>query len=102
MAAPRSPATVDPAAVAFRAIRCGNMYEECVERVLSAVKLGLVSPGDRLPAERDLVVRLGVSRVTLRGALHSLTETDWVEVRRGRHPGDGGARAQRFVVCHNR
>ena len=61
------------------------MYEECVERVLSAVKLGLVSPGDRLPAERDLVVRLGVSRVTLRGALRSLTEIGWVEVRRG-HP----------------
>ncbi len=78
------------------------MYEECVERVLSAVKLGLVSPGDRLPADRDLVVRLGVSRVTLRGALRSLTETDWVEVRRGRHHGDEGARAQWFVICHNR
>lgn len=87
MAATWSPATVDPAAVAFRAIRSGNMYEGCVERVLSAVKLGLVSPGDRLPAERDLVVRLGVSRVTLRGALRSLTETGWVEVRRGRHGG---------------
>ncbi len=87
MAAPGSPAPVDPAAVAFRAIRSGNVYEECVERVLSAVKLGLVLPGDRLPAERDLAVRLGVSRVTLRDALRSLTETGWVEVRRGRHGG---------------
>lgn len=79
--------SVDPTEVAFRAIRSGNAFEECVERVLSAVKLGLVSPGERLPAERDLAGRLGVSRVTLRDALRSLTEAGWLEIRRGRHGG---------------
>ena len=83
----RPPRVVDMAEVAFRPIRSGNAFEECVERVLSAVKLGLVCPGERLPAERDLATRLGVSRVTLREALRSLAQAGWLEVRRGRHGG---------------
>lgn len=79
--------TGDPTGVAFRPIRSGNAFEECVERVLSALKLGLVGTGERLPAERDLAARLGVSRVTLREALRSLADAGWLEVRRGRHGG---------------
>jgi DNA-binding FadR family transcriptional regulator len=78
---------MDATQVAFRPIRSGNAFEECVERVLSAVKLGLVGAGERLPAERDLAARLGVSRVTLREALRSLADAGWLEVRRGRHGG---------------
>ena len=81
------PRLVDSTEVAFRPIRSGNAFEECVERLLSAVKLGLVPAGDRLPAERDLAARFGVSRATLREALRSLSEAGWVEVRRGRHGG---------------
>ena len=58
-----------------------------MERVLATLKLGLVSTGERLPAERDLAARLGVSRVTLRQALRSLADAGWLEVRRGRHGG---------------
>jgi DNA-binding FadR family transcriptional regulator len=83
----RPPLPVDSAEVAFRPIRSGNAFEECVERVLSAIKLGLVTAGERLPAERDLAARLGVSRVTLRDALRSLSDAGWLEVRRGRHGG---------------
>jgi len=78
---------VDATDIAFRPLRTGNAFEECVERVLSALKLGLVSPGERLPSERDLATRLGVSRVTLREALRSLAEAGWLEVRRGRNGG---------------
>jgi DNA-binding FadR family transcriptional regulator len=78
---------VDPTDVAFRPVRSGNAFEDCVERVLSAIRLGLVPAGDRLPAERDLAARLGVSRLTLREALRSLSEAGWLEVRRGRHGG---------------
>lgn len=85
--ADQPPGPVDSTGVAFRPIRSGNAFEECVERVLSALKLGLVSTGDRLPAERDLVTRLGVSRVTLREALRSLADAGWLEIRRGRHGG---------------
>ena len=53
----------------FRRIRGGNAFEETVERLLQAVKLGQVRPGDRLPSQGELALRLGISRVTLREAI---------------------------------
>lgn len=73
--------------VVFRAIRTGNVFEEAVERVLHAIKLGVVTAGERLPAERDLAARLGVSRVTVREALRVLEQNGYVESRRGRKGG---------------
>ncbi len=75
--------TVD---VALRPLR-SNAFEECVQRLLQLVKLGLVAPGERLPPERELAARLEVSRATLRSALHSLADAGWVQSRRGRHGG---------------
>jgi DNA-binding FadR family transcriptional regulator len=71
----------------FRPVRAGNPFEETVERLLQAIKLGVVGPGDRLPSERDLAARLSVSRVTLREAIRALTEAGYVESRRGRYGG---------------
>ena len=71
----------------FRPVRAGNPFEETVERLLQAIKLGVVAPGDRLPSERDLAARLNVSRVTLREAIRALTEAGYVESRRGRYGG---------------
>lgn len=71
----------------FRPVRTGNPFEETVERLLQAIKLGVVVPGGRLPSERDLAARLNVSRVTLREAIHALTEAGYVESRRGRYGG---------------
>jgi DNA-binding FadR family transcriptional regulator len=71
----------------FRAVRGGNAFEETVERLLQAIKLGVVRHGDRLPAERDLAVRLGVSRMTLREAIRDLQRAGYVESRRGRFGG---------------
>lgn len=71
----------------FRPVRPGNAFEECVERLLSAIKLGLVGDGERLPTERELAKRLDVSRMTLREAIRSLQLAGFVESRRGRHGG---------------
>ncbi|NAZ82457.1 FCD domain-containing protein [Kineococcus sp. R8] len=71
----------------FRPVRAGNAFEETVERLLQAVRLGVVPAGERLPAERELAARLGVSRVTLREAIRSLAGAGLVEVRRGRAGG---------------
>jgi|RhiMetdeSRZDD1v2_1073273.scaffolds.fasta_scaffold37132_3 GntR family transcriptional repressor for pyruvate dehydrogenase complex len=73
--------------VVFRPIRTGNVFEEAVERVLHAIKLGVVTAGERLPAERDLAARLGVSRLTVRQAIRVLEQAGYVESRRGRSGG---------------
>jgi DNA-binding FadR family transcriptional regulator len=71
----------------FRPVRAGNAFEETVERLLSAIKLGVVAVGERLPAERDLAARLGVARATLRDAIHALADAGYVSSRRGRYGG---------------
>ncbi len=74
-------------AAVFRVMRAGNAYEETVERLLQIIKLGIVPHGERLPPERELASRLGVSRVTLREAIRSIQQAGYVEPRRGRFGG---------------
>ena len=71
----------------FRPVRAGNAFEETVERLLQAIRLGVVGAGERLPSERELAERLGVSRVTLREAIRALSDAGYVESRRGRYGG---------------
>ncbi len=71
----------------FRPVRTGNAFEETVERLLQAIRLGVVGAGERLPSERELAERLGVSRVTLREAIRALSDAGYVESRRGRYGG---------------
>ncbi|MEV4169511.1 FCD domain-containing protein [Nonomuraea sp. NPDC049709] len=71
----------------LRPVRAGNAFEETVERLLQAIKLGVVAPGDKLPPERELAVRLGISRVTLREAIRALSDAGYLDVRRGRYGG---------------
>ncbi|GHH75484.1 transcriptional regulator [Streptomyces sulfonofaciens] len=80
------PCAGDLAAV-LRPVRAGNGFEEALEQVLQLVRLGLVPAGGRLPSERDLAGRLGISRVTLREVLKVLQEQGLVESRRGRYGG---------------
>ncbi|HEX4813949.1 MAG TPA: FCD domain-containing protein [Nonomuraea sp.] len=71
----------------LRPVRAGNAFEETVERLLQAIKLGVVAPGGKLPPERELAVRLGISRVTLREAIRALSDAGYLDVRRGRYGG---------------
>ncbi|MFI8534507.1 FadR/GntR family transcriptional regulator [Streptomyces aquilus] len=71
----------------LRPVRAGNGFEEALEQILQVVRLGLVPGGERLPAERDLAERLGISRVTLREVLKVLQDQGLVESRRGRYGG---------------
>ncbi|WP_285487175.1 FadR/GntR family transcriptional regulator [Amycolatopsis taiwanensis] len=71
----------------FRPVRAGNAFEETVERLLQSIRLGVVRAGERLPPERELAERLGVSRVTLREAIRALADAGYVESRRGRYGG---------------
>ena len=68
-------------------VRTGNAFEETVERLLTVIKLGVVAPGGKFPAERELAARLGISRLTLRDAIGELQKAGYVESRRGRFGG---------------
>ena len=70
-----------------RAVRPTNAYEETMQRLLQSVRLGLIRPGERLPAERDLAAMLKVSRDTVREALAALVDAGYVVSRRGRYGG---------------
>lgn len=64
-----------------------HVADDVVDRLVTAVGLGLYVPGQQLPTERDLATMLGVSRTSIREALKQLTEGGYLEVRRGRNGG---------------
>jgi len=78
---------VDRLSTVLRPVRGGNGFEEALEQIRQIVRLGLVPAGERLPSERELAERLGISRVTLRDALKVLQDQGLVESRRGRYGG---------------
>jgi GntR family transcriptional regulator len=59
-------------------------YQQIEAQVAEAIASGSLSPGDRLPPERDLAVRLGVSRMTVRQAFDALAREGLVERGVGR------------------
>jgi DNA-binding FadR family transcriptional regulator len=71
----------------FAPVRSQTAFEETVERLGTAIKLGLLPAGSQLPAERELCARLGIARSTLRQALTALSQSGHVFATRGRGGG---------------
>ena len=84
---PRGASTVAAPDALFEPVRSQTAFEETVERLGTAIKLGLLRPGSRLPAERELCGRLGIARSTLRQALTALAQSGHVFATRGRSGG---------------
>ena len=61
----------------------GSTAEEVVVRLRDMIHSGQLSPGDRLPPERDLARMLGVSRPTLRAGIRSLATVGILVSRQG-------------------
>lgn|ERR1035437_913763 len=61
----------------------GTTAGEVVERLRHMIQNGDLSPGDRLPPERDLAKLLGVSRPTLRAGIRSLSTVGILQSRQG-------------------
>jgi DNA-binding FadR family transcriptional regulator len=74
-------------AAVFEPVQTATTLEETVERLGTAIRLGLLGPGDRLPPERELADQFGIARSTLRQALMSLTESGHLVALRGRGGG---------------
>jgi GntR family transcriptional regulator, transcriptional repressor for pyruvate dehydrogenase complex len=71
----------------FMPVQPPSTFEETVERLGTAIRLGLLVPGSRLPPERELARRLRISRSTLRQALTTLVQSGHLVSLRGRKGG---------------
>ncbi len=71
----------------FQPVRPPTTFEETVERLGTAIRLGLLAPGSQLPPERELAGELRISRSTLREALTTLTQSGHLIAHRGRGGG---------------
>lgn len=71
----------------FEPVQAPTTFEETVERLGTAIRLGLLAPGSKLPPERDLATELHISRSTLRQALTTLVQSGHLVAIRGRTGG---------------
>ncbi|MGC8201711.1 FadR/GntR family transcriptional regulator [Aliiroseovarius sp. PTFE2010] len=67
----------------FRQISVEKLSQSVVHQIESLILRGILHPGERLPAERDLAERLGVSRPSLREAIADLSQSGLLVTRPG-------------------
>lgn len=60
-----------------------RLYQQVAERIRRQIESGALVAGDRLPAEKELALQLGISRPTVREALVALEIAGFVEIRTG-------------------
>src|SRR3954452_1642492 len=77
----------------FMPVRPASTFEETVERLGSAIRLGLLAPGSKLPPERELARRLRISRSPRRQALTALLQRGPLFSQGGRPGGPFAAAA---------
>jgi GntR family transcriptional regulator, transcriptional repressor for pyruvate dehydrogenase complex len=67
----------------FRRVQVARAFEDIAGQIRGELSHGRLKAGDRLPPERELAVRFGVSRNTLREALRSLEIAGLISLRKG-------------------
>jgi GntR family transcriptional repressor for pyruvate dehydrogenase complex len=67
----------------FKSAKSNKISENIIEQIRKAIFEGKLKPGDKLPPEKELMENFGVSKATLRGALHSLEVLGFLEIRKG-------------------
>ncbi|MGW2326002.1 FadR/GntR family transcriptional regulator [Streptomyces sp. NPDC001700] len=68
---------------ALRPMNRQRLYEQVLERLRVYVEEGGLRAGDKLPTERELAERLGISRASVKQAIVVLEVQGLVEVRQG-------------------
>ena len=71
----------------FRPVNVDRVSQVIVDQIKVLLREGKLTIGDRLPSERDLCQRFGVSRVTVREALRVLEASGLIEIRVGARGG---------------
>jgi GntR family transcriptional regulator, transcriptional repressor for pyruvate dehydrogenase complex len=59
------------------------LTDEAIDKIKGMITSGELGPGDRLPKEADLAIRLGLSRNSLREAVKALSMIRVLDVRQG-------------------
>lgn len=67
----------------FQKITAAKLSSSVVAQIELLILRGVLTPGDKLPAERDLAERFGVSRPSLRDALAELRDRGLLQTRAG-------------------
>ncbi|WP_416799387.1 FadR/GntR family transcriptional regulator [Ciceribacter azotifigens] len=67
----------------FTVMETRRLYRQVADQMRSLIERGELPAGSRLPAERDLAQRLGVSRPTIREALIVLEVEGLIDIRMG-------------------
>lgn len=71
----------------FSPVNVDRVSQVIVDQIKLLIRDGRLQPGDRLPSERELCQRFGVSRVTVREALRVLEAGGLLAIRVGAHGG---------------
>ena len=71
----------------FSPVNVDRVSQVIVDQIKMLIRDGRLQPGDRLPSERELCQRFGVSRVTVREALRVLEANGLLAIRVGAHGG---------------
>lgn len=71
----------------FIPVNVDRVSQVIVDQIKLLIRDGRLQPGDRLPSERELCQRFGVSRVTVREALRVLEASGLLSIRVGAHGG---------------
>jgi GntR family transcriptional repressor for pyruvate dehydrogenase complex len=67
----------------FSPIKTSKLSDEVYNQIVSLISRGKLKPGDKIPSERDLASDLGISRQSIREALHRAEVMGLIEVRQG-------------------
>lgn len=67
----------------FQSIDSKKNYEKVIEQIQNLILNGTYKNGDKLPPERELTKKLGISRTSLREALKALEVLGLIETKQG-------------------
>ena len=83
--------------IRFSPVTAGRASEDVALQIEAAILDGKITPGERLPSERELQVQFGKGRGVIREALQTLKQKSLIEIKKG---SKGGAYVKEVEVSH--
>jgi len=67
----------------FKVINKKNLCDEVASQIINRIISGTLAPGDKIPPEREISVKMSVNRHTLREALRKIESMGLLSIRQG-------------------